>query len=67
MKKEIMGLHVTYRLWCFTKKDLGTDLYNTFITVIGKKKKENNLLMKFIAEATFQTLINPKEDRHVIH
>jgi len=30
-------------------------------------KKEKILLLKFIAEETFQTLINAEEDRHVIH
>lgn len=61
------------------KSDLGTDLCNTVTKVTSQKKtttkktqtkkqiKEKNLLMKFSAEATFQTLINAEEDRHVIH
>lgn len=63
-----MGLDVTYRLCSVPKSDLGTDLCNTVTRVTGQKKKKGKcLLMKFGAEATFQTLINAEEDRHVIH
>lgn len=34
-----MGLDVTYRLWSFTKNDLGADLCSTFTKVTGKKEK----------------------------